>query len=326
MKKLPLHIARRLPLIATLLVCALLYVAAGLSFPGFFSPGVFINFFYDQSFLGIIALGTTFVILSGGIDLSVGSMVGLSGIVLASLIEHAHIHPFIAMAVVLTGGALFGTAMGSLIYFFELAPFMVTLGGLFMAHGAALLVSSESINITHPLYTQLSSTTFPLPGGQHLPLAAAIFIATAIVLTLISLQTPFGRNVYAIGGNESSAVLMGLPVGRTKITIYALGGFCSALGGVVHTLYTSSGNALDGTGMELDAIAAVVVGGTLLSGGAGLVAGTPLGVLTFGIIQTAIIFQGKLTSYWTRIAIGGLLLLFVVIQRLIQSSSKSNSA
>jgi galactofuranose transport system permease protein len=321
-KKLPLHIARRLPLLATLFVCAMLYATAAISFRGFVSPIVLIGFFRDQSFLGVAALGTTFVILSGGIDLSVGSVVGCSGIVVAVLIENCHIHPLLAIALVLLGGTLLGASMGALIHFFALAPFMVTLGGLFVVRGAALLVSSESISITHPMYDQLSLLRFPLPGGYHLPLTAAVFIGLAIVLIWVSLQTRFGRNVYALGGNESSALLMGLPVGATKISVYALGGFCSALAGVVYTIYTSSGNAIAGTGMELDAIAATVVGGTLLSGGVGYVAGTPLGVLTFGIIQTAITFQGTLTSWWTRIAIGALLLGFVVIQRLIQSASR----
>jgi galactofuranose transport system permease protein len=322
MKKLPAHIARRLPLLATLFVCAMLYATAAISFRGFASPAVLIGFFRDQSFLGVAALGTTFVILSGGIDLSVGSVVGCSGIVVAVLIENHHIPPLLAIALVLLGGALLGAFMGSLIHFFSLAPFMVTLGGLFAVRGAALLVSSESISITHPMYEQLSELRFPLPGGLHLPLTAAVFIGLAVVLIWVSLQTPFGRNVYALGGSESSALLMGLPVGATKISVYALGGFCSALAGVVYTIYTSSGNAIAGTGMELDAIAATVVGGTLLSGGVGYVAGTPLGVLTFGIIQTAITFQGSLTSWWTRIAIGALLLGFVVIQRLIQSTSR----
>jgi galactofuranose transport system permease protein len=323
MKKLPLSIARRLPLVATLLVCALLYTAAAISFPGFSSARVFIGFFRDQSFLGIAALGTSFVILSGGIDLSIGSVVGCSGIAVAVLIENDHLHPALAIAIVLFGGAALGALMGSLIHFFSLAPFLVTLGGLFMVRGAALLISSESISIDHPMYDTLSMMSIPLWDHLHFPLTASIFLCLAIVLIYVSLQTPFGRYVYAIGGNESSALLMGLPVGATKIAVYALGGFCSALGGVVYTIYTSSGNALAGTGMELDAIAAVVVGGTLLSGGVGYVAGTPLGVLTFGIIQTGIMFQGKLTSWWTRIAIGGLLLIFLIIQRLIQSSSRS---
>jgi simple sugar transport system permease protein len=310
---------RTLPLLATLLVCALLYTAASISFRGFFSPRVFIGFFRDQSFLGIAALGTTFVILSGGIDLSVGSVVGCTGVAVATLVETNHLPPALAIALVLLAATLFGMAQGSLIHFFNLTPFLVTLGGLFIMRGVALLISNESVAITHPAYLRLSSMTLPLGGGLQLPLTAAIFLALAVILVIVSMQTPFGRNVYAIGGNETSALLMGLPVGRTKIGVYALGGFCSGLAGVVYTIYTASGYAIAGTGMELDAIAAVVIGGTLLSGGVGYVAGTPLGVLTFAIIQTAITFQGELSSWWTRIAIGGLLLGFVVIQRLIQA-------
>jgi simple sugar transport system permease protein len=309
---------RTLPLLATLLVCALLYTAASLSFRHFFSTDVFLGFFNDKSFLGIAALGETFVILSGGIDLSVGSVVACTSIVLAVLIENGHIHPVPAIAVVLAATTLFGAMMGLLIHFFALPPFLVTLGGLFIVRGAALLVSSESITIDHPIYLWLSSVAIPIGGGMTLSLTAAVFLVTAVVLVVVSLQTPFGRNIYAIGGNETSALLMGLPVGRTKIAVYALAGFCSGLAGVVYTIYISSGDAAAVPGMELDAIAAAVVGGTLLSGGVGYVAGTPLGVITFGVIETAITFQGHLSSWWTRIAIGTLLLGFVVIQRLIQ--------
>ena len=317
------YISRRaLPLTATVLVCALLYTVAAVEFQGFFSGSVFIEFFSENAFLGIAALGTTFVILSGGIDLSVGSVVGCSGIVLAVMIQSWHIHPILAILIVLAGSTLIGLGMGALIHLFALTPFLVTLGGLFVLRGMALLVSAESISITHPLYDHLSSMTFPLGFGLELPLTAGIFFALTIILVVVSIQTPFGRNVYAVGGNETSALLMGLPVGRTKIAVYALGGFCSGLAGVVNTIYTSSGNAIAATGMELDAIAAVVVGGTLLSGGVGYVIGTPLGVLAFAIISTAITFQGTLSSWWTRIAIGGLLLLFVVIQRLIQFTGR----
>jgi simple sugar transport system permease protein len=311
---------RALPLAATVLVCALLYTASSLAFTGFFSASVFIEFFSENAFLGIAALGTTFVILSGGIDLSVGSVVGCTGIVLAELIMNLHVPPVVAILIVLAAATLVGMGMGALIHFFSLTPFLVTLGGLFVIRGVALLVNSESISIDNPLYDKLSSMAFPIGFGQQLPLTAAVFLVLTVILVLVSIHTPFGRNAYAVGGNETSALLMGLPVGRTKIAVYALGGFCSGLAGVVNTIYTSSGNAIAATGMELDAIAAVVIGGTLLSGGVGYVAGTPLGVLTFAIISTAITFQGTLSSWWTRIAIGGLLLLFVVIQRLIQSS------
>jgi simple sugar transport system permease protein len=157
-----------------------------------------------------------------------------------------------------------------------------------------------------------------LGSGLRLPLPAVIFLVVLAAGIFIARQTPFGRHVYALGGNEPSARLMGLPIGRTKIGVYALSGFCSALAGVVYTIYTSSGNAIAATSLELDAIAAVVVGGTLLSGGVGNVAGTLVGVLIFGIIQTAITFQGTLSSWWTKIAVGVLLLAFILLQRLIQ--------
>jgi len=309
-----------LPLIATLVVCALLYTSASIYFRdlNFFTSDVFIGFFRDESFLGVAALGTTFVILSGGIDLSVGSMVGCSGIVVATLIERAHIHPFLAMAMVLVGATLVGTVMGSLIHFFQLTPFLVTLGGLFVLRGAALLVSEESVPITHPIYVQLSSMSIPIGFGIELPLTAAIFLALAAALMLVASQTRFGRNAYAAGGNEMSATLMGLPVAATKIGVYSLGCFCGGLAGLVFTLITQSGNAVAGAGMELDAIATAVIGGTLLSGGVGFPAGTVLGVVTFAIIQTSITYLGW-NSWDSRIAIGGLLLAFLLIQRLIQS-------
>jgi simple sugar transport system permease protein len=307
-----------IPLIATFAVFMALYLTACGSFRHFASAGVFIGFFTDNAFLGIAALGATFVILSGGIDLSVGSMVACTGIIMAVLIERAHVHPIIAIGVVLIGGTLFGMAMGALIHYFVLTPFLVTLGGLFILRGIALLVSTESIGIHHPFFVSLTTAAIPLGSGLSIKLVAVVFIAMAILLALMAAYTPTGRNLYAIGGSEPSAVLMGLPVGSAKIKAYTLAGFCSALAGVINTILKSSGDAAAAKGMELDAIAAVVVGGTLLSGGVGYVAGTPLGVLVFAVIAQGIMFQGTLSSWWTKIAIGGLLLGFIVLQRLIQ--------
>jgi len=141
-----------------------------------------------------------------------------------------------------------------------------------------------------------------------------VVVVSAIVLAR---STQFGRTVYAIGGNEQSAVLMGLPVASTIVRVYALSGFCAALAGVLYTVYMLSGYSLHATGLELDAIAAVVIGGTLLSGGSGHVVGTLFGVLVLGLIQTLIAFDGTLSSWWTRIVIGVLLLLFCLLQRLL---------
>jgi simple sugar transport system permease protein len=293
-------------LAATGLVCVALYVTAGILYEGFFSPRVLTGFFADNAFLGIAAIGVTFVILSGGIDLSVGAMIGCCSIMIAALVERAGWHPLAAVFLVLVYGMVLGAVMGSLIHYFSLPPFIVTLAGMFFARGLGFVVNQESIAIRHDFYESLAG----LPALVFLMvLAAGIYVAH---------WTRFGRNTYAVGGSEESALLMGLPVARTKIGVYALSGLCSALAGAVYTLYTFSGNPTAGMMLELDAIAATVIGGTLLTGGVGYVAGTLLGVLIFGIIQTAIIFDGRLSSWWTRIAIGILLLAFILLQRLLQ--------
>jgi galactofuranose transport system permease protein len=150
-----------------------------------------------------------------------------------------------------------------------------------------------------------------------LPFTAMCFLASVLIGTFISSFTRFGRNVYAIGSNENSARLMGLPIGQTKILTYALAGLFSAFGGVVATFYMQSGNPASFVGLELDAIASVVIGGTLLTGGVGFIPGTLMGVLILGLIQTLINFNGTLNSWWTKIVIGVLLLIFIVLQKLI---------
>jgi simple sugar transport system permease protein len=285
----------------------------------FSSLGVLVNFFTDNAFLGVAAVGMTFVILAGGIDLSVGAVIGCVSIVTATMLEHKQVHPGAVIPLMLGLGLLFGAGMGCLIHFFDLQPFLVTLAGMFFCRGLGLVISQESLSIRHPFWQHASEWALPLGGGASIKLVALLFLVVLLMAIGVSHFTRFGRNVYALGGSETSSLLMGLPVGRTKVSVYALSGLCSALAGLVYTLYTSSGNATAASGLELDAIAAVVVGGTLLSGGVGYVAGTLAGVLIFGILQTLIIFQGKLSSWWTRIAIGALLLAFILLQQLIQA-------
>jgi simple sugar transport system permease protein len=308
--------AKHIPLLATLVVCSLLYTVAALRYDYFATPGVFVNFFRENAPLGIAAIGLTFVILSGGIDLSVGSVIACTGIFIASFAQHGW-NPWAVMGLALMLGAAFGLAMGCLIHVFRLAPFLVTLAGLFLARGLASVISLESIGLSHPTFVRLSEVALPLSSTVSVPLSALAFVAVAIVAALVAVFTPFGRNVYALGGDEHSAVLMGLPVGRTKIAIYTLSGFCSALAGVVYAVSIGSGNATAAVGLELDAIAAVVIGGTLLTGGIGSIWGTVLGVLILAIIQTALIFEGTLSSWWARIIIGALLLIFLALQKLL---------
>lgn len=314
-----------LPLIATLSLFVAMATLGSVLYSGFFSAQVFLNLLIDNAFLIIVAVGMTFVILSGGIDLSVGSVVALTTMVLAALVEHRGWNPAVAIPLVLLMGTAFGAGMGFLIERYRLQPFIVTLAGMFLARGLCYLISIDSISITNESFSELSQWRLPLWEDASLSLGAVIAVAVLLAAVFIAHHTPFGRAVYAVGGSEHSAVLMGLPVRRTLVGVYTLSGFCSALAGVVFTFYMLSGYGLHATGMELDAIAAVVIGGTLLSGGVGYVAGTLVGVLMLGIIQTLIAFDGTLSSWWTRIVVGALLLIFCLLQRVLTHRSSRPS-
>jgi galactofuranose transport system permease protein len=304
--------ANLIPVAATAAVWVLMIAIASMRYRGFFEPATFINLLRENAHLGIAAVGMTFVILTGGIDLSVGAVVALVNISLASLIMTHGWSPYLAIPTMLAAGLVLGTAMGLTIAFFELPPFLVTLAGMFLARGLAQVVSLENIEVTAPLYGSLSDFTIKV-----FPVPAIALLAVFAIGTYVAWQTRFGRAVYALGGSESSSLLMGVPVRRTKILVYALSGLCAATAGVVFNLGSLAGDSKIAVGLELDAIASVVIGGTPLSGGIGYVPGTLLGVLIYGTIQTIINFEG-LNSWWTRIAIGVLLLAFILLQKLVQ--------
>jgi galactofuranose transport system permease protein len=306
-----------IPLLATAVVMLGLFGAGSLLYPNFGTPRVIVNLLNDMAFVGVAAVGESFVILSGGIDLSVGSMVAFIGILIAKLLQIG-CDPFLAMGIALSVGTVAGATMGCLIYFFEMPPFLVTLAGLFCLRGLGFVIYPESIGIDHPFYGQvLPQLSILVAPKAVLPFTAMCFLASVVVGTFLASFTRFGRNVYAIGSNENSARLMGLPIGQTKVGIYALAGFFSAFSGIVATFYMQSGNPASFVGLELDAIASVVIGGTLLTGGVGFIPGTLMGVLILGLIQQIIIFNGTLNSWWTKIVIGALLLIFIVLQKFI---------
>jgi simple sugar transport system permease protein len=267
------------------------------------------------------------VILSGGIDLSVGSVLAFSTMIISSLTEMAGVHPFLAIAVALAAGSLIGLGMGAIIAFWDVPPFIATLAGMFFARGACYLISVQAISIKNPLMFELGLWKFWFGEDSFISLNVIIALVIIVIGIYISLHTKLGRNVYAIGGNETSALLLGVPIKRTKILIYTINGFCSAVAGVAFSLYMLSGYGLHALGMELDVIASVVIGGTLLAGGTGYVFGSAFGVLTLGIIQSLIMFNGKINSWWTKIVVGILLLVFIGLQRFIVAmANKRNSA
>ncbi|HEY8973553.1 MAG TPA: galactofuranose ABC transporter, permease protein YjfF, partial [Burkholderiaceae bacterium] len=274
------------PVVASVLLLLAMVTFGSVMYTGFFSAQVFLNLLIDNAFLLVVAVGMTFVILTGGIDLSVGSVVALTTMVSAALVEHRHWPAGLVIPLVLAGGALFGALQGWLVARFRLQPFLVTLAGMFLARGLCYVISIDSISITDPTFTAIAQAKVTLWTGASISVGSVIALAAFAVGVFVAHGTAFGRNVYAIGGSEQSALLMGVPVARTKVAVYTISGFCSALGGLLLVLYKSSGDPLHAVGMELDAIAAVVIGGTLLTGGSGYVVGTMLGVLVIGLIKT----------------------------------------
>ena len=308
---------RNLPFFTTLAIFIIAYALCVSQYPGILSTRVIGNLLTDNAFLGIAAVGMTFVILSGGIDLSIGSVIAFSSVFVAVLVNGYGVHPLVAFAAVLVIATIFGSLMGAMIRFLAIPPFVVTLADMFLARGAAYLMSTDSVPISHPVIDAIQGFYIRVPGGGRLTALAILMLIVFAVGILVAARTSFGANVYALGGNQQSAELMGVPVAKTTIGIYALSGFLSGLAGIVYTLYTSSGYSLATVGVELDAIAAVVIGGTLLTGGTGLVAGTFIGLMIQGLIQTYIVFDGTLSSWWTKIVIGILLFIFIVLQRTI---------
>lgn len=313
------------PLVAGL-IALIIYVTGSALFDGFGSTRTFLDLLRANAWLGIAAAGATFVILSGGIDLSAGSAIAFVSVLVAVLIERMGFSPALAVAAGMLCGSLAGAAMGALIHFYNLPAFMVTLGGLFLFRSAAFALSewtnpsrvAESIGIRNS--QMLDWTMVGINFGREygkLSLQAILMLAVFAILLIVAKYSRFGRNVYAIGGDEQAARLMGIPVGRTRIAIYALAGFCSALAGVATTLNKGSGNPADFVGAELDIITAVVLGGTLLTGGSGYLWGTAFGVLIIGLIQNLIEFQGSLLGAWPRIITGGMVLVAILAQRLL---------
>jgi ribose/xylose/arabinose/galactoside ABC-type transport system permease subunit len=307
-----------MPTFAAIVILIVLLVGAQLAFGNFITPRNMSALLLNNAYLLILAVGLTFVILTGGIDLSVGSVMAFTGILCAKLLADG-LPAIVAIPLMLLGGAAIGLLIGVLVHYFDVQPFIASLAGLFLARGLAFVVSLSSIRVEDPAVLWLQRTRLTV-GDWYLTPTGILALLIVAIGVFVTQWTRFGRTIYAIGGNEQSARLMGLPVARTKILVYVISGVCGGLAGLVLTAYSGAGYPLNGVGTELDAIAAVVIGGTLLTGGSGYVIGSMIGVLVYGVIKTIIAFMGAEQS-WTRIIIGGLLLVFIVVQRFIVTRS-----
>lgn len=289
-----------------LAVLAALLMAGTLAFDAFLTPDNLTNIATSSSFLAIIAIGMTFVIISGGIDLSVGSLFVLGG-VLAAYASQYGTAPALLLPLAVCG--LFGLAQGLIIARTGMAPFIVTLAGLLAARGLMLSLTSEGAT-TYLVQDRLFATI-----GQAYPVA--ITLVLLVVAGVFLQRTGFGQNVYAIGGNEDAAALMGVPVHRTKVIVYLVSGLLAGLSGALNAARLSSGVTILGIGLELDVIAAVVIGGTLLTGGAGGLSGTIAGALLLGVIQNLINQIGGLTAAFQQVVSGAFLAIVVIVHRIL---------
>ena len=319
-----------IPLLSTILLFLLVYGYGVVSFPIQRDPQAFFDLFNTAPFLVATVIGETFVILSGGIDLSVSGILALSTVVIASLLQQGW-SPWATFPVVLAIGMTFGLVMGLFITYLKVQPFIATLAGMWMARGICYLISNAEIRIGNPTYTALKQTKILIPGlsnvgvvpktGDYITYSTAVVVVLLVVGLYLAHFTRFGRTVYAMGGangaNETSSRMMGLPVNRTKVLVYVFSGFCSAVAGILYSIYVNSGRGNHGSGFELTTIAACVIGGVALTGGEGYLIGAIVGVLVTSLIQLLIIDNGQLSSYWVYLFIGGLMLLFIGVQALV---------
>lgn len=308
-----------IPVFAAVGILVAMVIGAQLYFGKFLTPRLASSILLDNSYLLILAVGMTFVILTGGIDLSVGAVMSFTGMMGASLLREGLPSAVVAPTMLATG-AVIGLGVGVLVQYFDVQPFIASLAGMFLARGLGFVVSLNSIKVTDPPILWLQGTRLQAGAGWYITPTGIVALAVVLVGAGLLAYTRFGRTVYAVGGSEQSARLMGLPVARTKLLAYVVSGTCAGLAGVIFTAYTGAAYPLNGIGTELDTIAAVVIGGTLLTGGSGFVVGSMIGVFVYGMIKTIINFLGVDQS-WTRITIGALLLVFVVVQRLIVARS-----
>lgn len=314
-------------LLITIVLFIALYIVGVIIFnnKNFGKPQVFFNLFINNASLIVAAVGMTMVLITGGIDISIGSVIGMTCMMLAWMMEKQGMSPTLSIIIVLVVGAIFGLIQGFFVAYLKIQPFIVTLAGMFFARGMTAVISSDMISITNENFLKMANSKIYLPflatvnkkGNLVYPYiypSVVIAIVILVIAFIVLKFTPFGRSIYAVGGNEQSALLMGLNVRKTKLKVYVLNGFLAGLAGFVFALNSCGGFVEQARGFEMEAIASAVIGGTLLTGGVGNVIGSLFGVLIKGTIESIITFQGTLSSWWTKIVIAALLCFFIVLQ------------
>lgn len=321
-------------LVITIAAFLLMYIGAVvIQGKGFLKPQTFFNILNANAALLITSCGMSLVMITGGIDISVGGVVALVSMCCAVNLDYHNGSIMSALLIALGIGLGFGIVQGFLISYLEIQPFIVTLAGMFFARGMTTIVNTAPFNVVNEAFVALKDTRINVPGfgsvnkkGIFVPayveIGVIVAVLVVIILFVVLRWTKLGRNFYAVGGNSSSALMLGINVKRTKFFAHVICSFLAGIAGFVYFMHVGSGSASHASGMEMSAIASSIIGGTMLTGGVGNIIGTFFGVLSLSTIQNIVASAGLDQAWWTGITIAAMLCLFLVIQSVVMARSR----
>ena len=321
-------------LLITIVVFFAMYIGAILfQGKGFLKPQTFFNILNANASLIILSCGMSLVMITGGIDISVGGVTALVSMCCAVYLDYHNGNVFVAVLIALAIGLAFGLVQGFLVAYLDIQPFIVTLAGMFFARGMTTIVNTNPFNVQNEAFVALKETRVIVPGfgsvnklGKYVPAYIEIGVVVAILIVIVLFcvlrWTKLGRSFYAVGGNSQSALMLGINVKRTKFLSHLICGLLAGVGGFVYFMHVGSGSASHASGMEMNAIASSIIGGTMLTGGVGNIIGTFFGVLSLSTIQNIVSSAGLDQAWWTGITIAAMLCLFLVIQSIVMARKK----
>ncbi|MBQ3029417.1 MAG: sugar ABC transporter permease YjfF [Lachnospiraceae bacterium] len=321
-------------LLITVAVFFVMYIGAMIFLgEGFLKPQTFFNILNANAALLIISCGMSLVMITGGIDISVGGVTALVSMCCAVYLDHQGGNIFVSILIAVGIGLAFGLIQGFLIAYLDVQPFIVTLAGMFFARGMTTIVNTNPFNVANEEFVALKDTRIVIPFlgsvnrlGKYVDAYIQIGVVVALIIVVFMFcmlkWTKTGRNFYAVGGNSQSALMLGINVKKTKFISYVISGLLAGIGGYVYFLYVGSGSASHASGMEMNAIASSIIGGTMLTGGVGNIVGTFFGVLSLSTIKNIVSSAGLGDAWWTNITIALMLCLFLVIQSVVMARKK----
>lgn len=321
-------------LLITIVVFFVMYIGAMIFLgEGFLKPQTFFNILNSNAALLIVSCGMSLVMITGGIDISVGGVAALVSMCCAVYLDHKGGNIFVSILIAVAIGLAFGLVQGFLIAYLDVQPFIVTLAGMFFARGMTTIVNTNPFNVANEEFVALKDTRIVVPFmgstnrlgkyvDAYIQIGVVVAILVVILMYVMLKWTKQGRNFYAVGGNSQSALMLGINVKKTKFISYVISGLLAGIGGYVYFLYVGSGSASHASGMEMNAIASSIIGGTMLTGGVGNIIGTLFGVLSLSTIKNIVSSAGLGDAWWTNITIALMLCLFLVIQSVVMARKK----